>query len=128
MNAQDISTFWTNPSFLFASNELSYAKLADVLQISNHAHPILCTISLVQAFEAGAGKAVALKAIFAFHLFTVFDAAADAVLRFALIVYSASGAGFDIRLIGPIGAAKKAIHPTGRNQFGVHYFISSRGL
>ena len=51
VNTNQFPALGTGPSFLFATNELPYAELADILEIADHAHAILGSIALIQVCQ-----------------------------------------------------------------------------
>jgi hypothetical protein len=51
----------TGPFFFFFPNEFSYSELLYIFLILNHAHRVLCPVTLVQVFEPGTGKIIANK-------------------------------------------------------------------
>ena len=81
MNADYLATLGTGPSFLFVSNELSYANLPYTHEIVNHAHAILGSIALIQMAQPVARKAVTGEAVpdtTLDYVLTVLDSAEDA--------------------------------------------------
>ena len=84
MNTDYIATLGAGPPFLFVSNEMSYPELPDVLQIVDHAHPILGSITLIQMVQSGARETVTTETVFAFggrHLLTALNPAHSGGLR-----------------------------------------------
>jgi len=58
MNTNQFTTFWTSPFFFFVPNEMPDPKFIYHFEIVDHAHPILCSVSLVQMFQPVAGKTI----------------------------------------------------------------------
>ena len=116
MNTDYLTAFRTGPLFFFVCNEISYAKLPYLLEIVNHTHAILGSISLIQVVQPDAWKAVATEAVLDStfrHLLTILDSARDAGFRFETIVTSATGACL---LISYIGSAEATVHSAGSDQ------------
>lgn len=64
VNAEHPAAFRADPSFFFCPYEMHYAEISDSLKISDHAHAVLGSITLIQMRELVAGKAVTAKAVF----------------------------------------------------------------
>jgi len=113
VNTEYLTAFRAAPSFFFVSDEMPYAEFSNVLEIADHAHAILGSISLIQMVQPGARKAVTTETVLDFgvhHLLTVFDPARDPNFRFEAVVTSATGARF---LISCVSDAEAAIHSAG---------------
>jgi hypothetical protein len=81
MNTEHLAAFRASPPFLFVSDEMPYAEFSDVLKITDHAHAILGSITLIQMVQPVAGEAVTSEAVLGFcihNLLTVLDFAYDA--------------------------------------------------
>jgi hypothetical protein len=116
MNTNYIATLGTGPSFLFVSDEMSYAELLYVQEIVNHTHAIRGSITLIQVIQPVARKPVTAEAVPDFtwhHLLAVLDSAGDAGYWFNAVVASATGACL---LISCISATETTVHSTGSNQ------------
>jgi len=50
MNGDNIATFWTSIFFFLFFEEFFHAFLFNFLEISDHAHPISCPVTLIQSF------------------------------------------------------------------------------
>jgi len=48
MNANDFSACGTCPPVLFMFDEISYAELLYVVKIINHAHAVICSVTLAE--------------------------------------------------------------------------------
>ncbi len=83
MNTYHFTTFGTNPFLFFNPDELSDSKFIYHLKIVDHAHSILCSISVIQLFQPSAGKTITTIGTildFAFgDLFAIFDSASITV-------------------------------------------------
>jgi hypothetical protein len=77
VNANHLTTFGADPFLFFIPNEMSDPKFIYHPEIVDHAHSILCSVSLVQIFQPGAGKTITTIGTildFAFgDFFAVFD-------------------------------------------------------
>ena len=81
MDTDYLAALRTGPPFFFVSDKSPYAEFPDVLKIIDHAHAVLCSISLVQVFKPCTGEAVTTEAVLApslNHLLTVPDPTPDA--------------------------------------------------
>ncbi len=58
MNANHFSTFGANPFQFFILNEISDPNFIYHFKISDHAHSILGSVSLIQLFQSGAGETI----------------------------------------------------------------------
>ena len=58
MNADQFTTFGTDPFLFFIPNEMSDPKFIYHSEIVDHAHSILCSVSLIQMFQSSAGKTI----------------------------------------------------------------------
>jgi hypothetical protein len=115
VNTGYLIAFRASPLFFFVSNEMPYAEFSNVLEIADHAHAILGSISLIQMAQPGAREAVTTKAVLDFrvhYLLTVLDSTCDAGFRFEAGVTSATGAW---SLISCVCAAEAAIHSAGND-------------
>ena len=115
MNTYQLAALRTGPSFLFVSNEMSYAELLYVHEIINHTHAILGSIALIQVIQPVARKPVTTEAVLDFTLpyrLTVLDSAYDAGFWFDAVVASTTGACL---LISCICATETTVHSTGSN-------------
>jgi hypothetical protein len=120
MDTDQLPALGTCPSFLFVSNEMSYAELPYIHEIVNHAHAIFGSIARIQATEPVARKAVAAEAIPGFilpYLLAVLDSARDAGFCFAPVVASTTGARL---VLSCICSTEATVHSTGSNQRGSH--------
>ena len=101
------------PPLLFLADEMPYAVLPDALQIVHHAHDIIRSISFVQIFKSGAGKAVAIETVLnvgTHQLLTVLDTALYAGFRLEAIATPAAGACLSL---SDICATEAAVHSAG---------------
>jgi hypothetical protein len=83
MNTEQFAALGTGPSFLFNSQEMSYAEILYVQKVLNHTHAIPGPIALIQLLQPVAGKVVTTEAVHDVilrSLLTVFDSAGDAGL------------------------------------------------
>jgi hypothetical protein len=97
----------------FAFYEMPYAEFSNVLQIFNHAHAILGSVSLIQVVQPGAREVITTETVLDFgvnDLLTVLDSARDANFSFEDVVASATGAWV---LISRVCDAEAAIHSAG---------------
>ena len=120
MHTKQIAALGTGPPGLFGSNELSYAKFPDTLQIVNHAHAILGSITLIQVCQTITGIAGATEAELdaTLHdLLTVLNSARHAGFRFMAVITSAARTGL---LLAPISTTELTVHATGGDQRGAH--------
>jgi hypothetical protein len=81
MNTEHLAAFRASPSFLFGSYEMPYAEFSDALKITDHAHAVLGSITLIKMVQPVARIAVTSKAVLGFSihiLLTVLDFAYDA--------------------------------------------------
>ena len=81
MNTNYPAALGTGPSFLFVSDELSYANLPYIHEILNHTHTILGSIALIQVIQPVTRKAVTAEAVSELTLhypLAVFDQTRDA--------------------------------------------------
>ena len=128
MNTDYIAALRTGPPFRFVSNEMSYPQLLDVLQIVDHAHSILGSITFIQMAQSGAREAVTTEAVFAFgshYLLTVLNPAHSGGLRFEMIVASASGTWL---LVPNKCPADTAVHSARSNEYGGNRACLRRSL
>jgi hypothetical protein len=51
MNTEYLAAFRASPPFLFVSDEMPYAEFSDVLKITDHAHAILISATLISSKE-----------------------------------------------------------------------------
>jgi len=126
MNTYELAALGTGPSFLFVSNELSYAELLDVYEIVNHTHTILGSIAPIQVIKPVARKTVTVGTVADFsphHLFAVLDSACDAGFRFETVVPPATGACL---LVSRVCTTEAAVHPTGSDQGCVNSILLFR--
>ena len=114
VDAEGSSAFWAAPFYLLAFNELPYADFLDILQILEHAHPILCPVPFVQLLEPGAGEDRAGKTE-PFLPGAMLDAAMRAVMRLAAALHVTTGT---FVLLPKIGQADTTVHPAGGDQLG----------
>lgn len=117
MNTDYIAAFRTGPSFFFVSNEMSYSKLPDVLQIGDHAHAVVGSITLIQMDKSSAREAVTAEAVLPFgghHFLTILNAANSGGLRFEMIVAHAS---WTCLLVPPKCPAQTAVHSARSNEY-----------
>lgn len=63
MNTEYLTAFRADPPFFFGSYEMPYAEFSDVLEIADHAHAILGSISLIQMVQPDAREAVTREAV-----------------------------------------------------------------
>ena len=63
MDTNNLTALWAHPPLHFASDETPDTDTLYCLQVVDHAHPVLGSISIVQMIQPFAGKAVTLKAI-----------------------------------------------------------------
>lgn len=56
MNTNHFTTFGTIPFQFFTPSEISDPNFIYLFKIVDHAHPILCSISLIQLFQHSTGK------------------------------------------------------------------------
>jgi hypothetical protein len=113
VNAEYLTAFWAAPPFFFGSYEMPYAEFSNVLEIADHAHAILGSITLIQMVQPVAREAITTKAVLDFgvhYLLTVLDSTYDAGFRFEAVITSATRACF---LISCECKAKAAIHSAG---------------
>jgi hypothetical protein len=82
MKAEGFAVFRAFPPFFFGSYEMSFAEFSDILEVIDHAHAVLGSITL--------------------------DSKCDAGFRFEAVVTSATGTWI---LISCMCAAEAAIHP-----------------
>jgi len=115
VNAEHLTAFWADPSFFFGSYEMPYAEFSNVLKITDHAHAVLGSITLIQMLEPVAGEAVTIKTVLDFgldYLLAVLDFAFCTRFRFEAVVVPATWAWFPLSCEC---AAETAIHSTGSN-------------
>ena len=108
-----LSALRAGPLLLFLADELTYAERPDLLQIVHHAHAIIRSISFVQIFKSGAGKAVAIETVLnvgTHQLLTVLDTALYAGFRLEAIATPAAGACLSL---SDICATEAAVHSAG---------------
>ena len=90
MNTNHFSTFGTIPFDFFIPNEMSDPNFIYHFEIVDHTHFILCSVSLIQLFQPGAGEATTTTGAilgFAFgDLFTVSYFACSTVFRFLTFI------------------------------------------
>jgi hypothetical protein len=113
VNTEYLTAFRAAPPFFFVSNEMPYAEFSNVLEIADHAHAILGSISLIQMVQPDAREAVTTETVLDFrvnYLLTVLYSTYDTGFRFEIVVTSASGAWFPISCICD---AEAAIHSAG---------------
>jgi len=67
-----LAAVWAGPFFFFFLDELSYSGLFYKFLILNHTHRIFCPVPLVQTFQPGAWKCIAIKTEFGFEFFSLF--------------------------------------------------------
>jgi hypothetical protein len=58
MNTNHFTTFGTYPFHFFIPNEISDPDFIYHFEIIDHAHSILCSVSLIQLFQLSAGKII----------------------------------------------------------------------
>ena len=56
VNANHFTAFGANPFLFFIPNEISDSDFIYHFEISDHAHSVLGSVSLIQLFQPGAGK------------------------------------------------------------------------
>ena len=118
MNRKQPAARGAGPSFFLAPDELPYAGLAYILQVFNHAHGVLRSVTLVQVLQPGAGIAFAPEAVpgpTLCDLLTVLDPAPNARNRFVNIIAQAAGAPL---FIPDKRVTETAVHPAGGDQPG----------
>lgn len=116
MDTNDLTALGADPPFLFASNEMSYAKCPYADEIVNHTHAVSGSIALIQMIQPVARKTVTTEAVpwAALHnLLTVLDSTVDAGFRFQIVVASTTGTCLSISCIG---ATETTVHSTGGDQ------------
>jgi hypothetical protein len=116
MHANRLTTTGTRPLGFFGFDEISQSVSVDIVQIFNHAHAVVRTISTVQTVEPRAGKTLASDAELlpvAAHDFAISDFAVPSGPRFVRIINPAAGTSVSFALISH---AKRAIHPAGSNK------------
>jgi hypothetical protein len=116
VNTDRAAAVRAGPSDLFISYELPNPKLANVLQIFEHAHVVAGPVSLVQLLHARTGKLLTLKTKSWFcilDVFTIFDPALDAIG--GLVNVRASAAGTFV-FFSQISQANTAVHSTGGDE------------
>ena len=102
---------------LFLKKPLQSFRL-DTLQIVNHTHAVLCTISLIQTTKLPTREALTLPAeiiVVSASRLAILDSARDAGLRLAPIITSATRATISS---AQESATKAAIHTTRSNESG----------
>ena len=84
MNADHFTTLGADPFLFFIANEMSDPKFIDHFEIVDHAHSIVCSVSLVQMLQPIAGKTIttteAIRSLSLRDLFAVLDLAGSTVL------------------------------------------------
>ena len=78
MNTNYLTAPGAGPLLLFISEKVSYPKFSYSVEIVDHAHAILRSISFIQMVQPCAGKAVTTEAVFDScdqHLLTVLNSA-----------------------------------------------------
>jgi len=126
MNTDYLATLRAGPLFLLAFNETPYTGLAYGLEVFNHTHAIPGSVAFVQVAQAGAGKAVATKAVpdFAFrYVIAVLDSADDAGFRFAGVVTPAAGTRIPVPCVS---SAQATVHPARCDQCSAKCISSGR--
>jgi len=116
MNADCLTALGARPPFSFTPRKMSGADLPDILQIVDHAHAILGSVSFIQNTQPGARKIFAPDTELhsgVYPLPAVLDAALSAGFRFEVVVTPASRAWL---AISGIGATKPAVHPAGSDE------------
>ncbi len=119
MDTEDLPTVRAGPALLLSFNEMSYAGLAYVLEVFNHAHAVLGSVALIQVAKIRAGKAVATEAVLSSVLgffIAGLNSAGNAGFRFAGVITATAGTCPPIPYISP---AEPAIHPARRDQVRV---------
>jgi hypothetical protein len=122
VNANHLTTFGADPFLFFIPNEMSDPKFIYHPEIVDHAHSILCSVSLVQIFQPDAGKSVtAVRTILELapgDFFAVFDFTGGPGFWFLTIMnvdLSTARAGIFFPDVSP---AEAAVHPAGGDQTG----------
>jgi len=128
MNANQLSTTWTGPAFLFIPGKVPYAAPLYILQVVNYAHAILGSVTFIQVAQVCAGKAVTTEAVLGFphsyHL-TVSYFAHNATFRSEPIVSAATRARLLVSCVSP---TKATIHSAGSSQFRGYCVCLSRHI
>ena len=94
MNTDDIAALGAGPPFLFFPNEMSNSGRPYGVEIFNHTHPILTSITFIQVLQPGARKVFTTEAklYVAFDdLLAVLDSARQAGFHFEPVVSPATG-------------------------------------
>ena len=92
---------------------MPYAEISYAFKISDHAHNISGSITLIQMLQPDAGEAVTAKTVLRFvfhHLLAVLDLTCDTVFWFEAVVTQATGARI---LISRECTAEAAVHSAG---------------
>ncbi len=116
MNTNEPAACGTCPSFLFLFDELSYATLLYAVEIVEHAHPVFCSVALVEPVYHVARVFPAIEAIpqiSSLEHFTLLYPALSPGFGLPVVVDPATRACV---LFPDIGAAEAAVHPAGRDQ------------
>jgi hypothetical protein len=116
MHANRLATTGTRPLGFFGLYEIPQSASVDIVQIFNHAHAVVRTISSVQTAEPCTGKTLTSRAEFlpvAAHDFAISDFAIPSGPGFIRIIDPAAGTSVSFALISH---AKRAIHPAGSNK------------
>ena len=117
MHTDQLAASWAGPFFLLGSDELPHAGFLYVVEIFDHTHAVLRSVSLIQVFQRVAGKAVTVEAVLrlaAGYPLACLDLADHAGLRLGRIILPAARASVPLSHKGP---AQPAVHPARSNQF-----------
>ena len=126
MNTKQITASGTGPFILFTPDEASHAVILQILEILDHAHSVVGPVPFIELLQTSTGNVVACGAVFhpaTLPLFTGFDAAKHAGLRFPAVLCLTARTGVGQPHIGP---AQSAVHSARRDQGRAHPLFSCR--
>lgn len=119
MDADDSTAFAAAPPLVLLLDEGAQTMLADVLEVLEHAHPVIRSVSLVQVLQPLAGEFLAFvteSGLACLDPLAVLDDASDAGGRLVGVISAAAGAR---TLVPEVRKADSAIHPARGNEFSV---------
>lgn len=126
------ATLFTGPLFRLCVEEILEAVIPNEFKVLDHAQVVFCAVTLVEPFQAFAGKIRTLETksdltqtkLFAVvtHVQTVF-----AARQAAGTVCSVKTLRVEVMLLKLIGNTQSAVHPAGCNQFFSAVLISRLG-